>query len=412
LVRIPQRSCTTVDVSSEQMMLTEGGLGVDLCMEEVIVVGAGPYGLSVAANLRKHRIPFRVFGRTMHTWTDRMPQGMVLKSDGCATDLGAMPLTLEAFCQRTNRGYAHIGYRVPIEDMIAYGETLAHEYVGAIEDRQVEKINLSGSGFQVKLQTGEKVAANHVVVATGLSYLEHVPQIPGINGRLTHTSAHRDLSHFAGQRVAVIGGGQSALETAALLHENAAAQVIVVVRSNLNWLDDLSATLWKRIRNPYFGLAPGWKAWLWSSPSVYARFPDHIRVAYAYSTFKAGGTHWIRPRLESKVKFVSGEITKADVGKDIKLSFDTHQPLHVDHVIAGTGYVPDVRRVPLLESLLDRITWLAPGIPRLNNGFETSVPGLHVVGYLAAASLGPGMRFVYGTKYAGPWVAHHIARGR
>ena len=383
-------------------------------MEEVVIVGAGPYGLSVAANLRKRRISCRVFGRTMEMWSERMPQGMLLKSDGCATNLGAMPLTLQAFCRQTDRPYRDTGYRIPIEDMIAYGKTFANEYLERqVEDQQVEAITSMANGFRVCLQSGETVPTKRVVVATGLYYLSHLPQVAGIDDRLSHTSSHYDFSRFAGQRIGVIGGGQSALETAALLRENGAEQVIVIGRSKVRWFapDDLPRTLWGRVRRPYFGLAPGWKAWLWSSPSAFVHLPDKVRLAYAYSTFEAGGTDWIHRRLQD-VQFLAGEITEAEVGQDIKLKINGYQPINVDHLIAGTGYVPDMRRISFLAPLMERIRWMMSGRPLLNNSFETSVPGLYAVGYLAAASLGPAMRFVYGTKFAGPRVAEHIARGR
>ena len=67
---------------------------------EVAIIGAGPYGLSVAAHLRKLGIGFRLFGRPMHTWLTQMPKGMLLKSEGFASNLSDPDdqLTLDRYC--------------------------------------------------------------------------------------------------------------------------------------------------------------------------------------------------------------------------------------------------------------------------------------------------------------------------
>ena len=48
---------------------------------DVAVVGAGPYGLAVAAHLRAVNRDVRVFGETFHFWRTQTPVGMVLPSD-------------------------------------------------------------------------------------------------------------------------------------------------------------------------------------------------------------------------------------------------------------------------------------------------------------------------------------------
>jgi hypothetical protein len=54
------------------------------------------------------------------------------------------------------------------------------------------------------------------------------------------------------------------------------------------------------------------------------------------------------------------------------------------------------------------MTWIADGIPALNRRFETTLPGLHIAGYASAMSWGPSMRFIYGTNFAGPFIARNI----
>ena len=54
---------------------------------DIVVIGAGPYGLSVAAHLLAQGRDVRVFGRAMESWTEHMPVGMMLKSEGFASSL-------------------------------------------------------------------------------------------------------------------------------------------------------------------------------------------------------------------------------------------------------------------------------------------------------------------------------------
>ena len=67
---------------------------------QVAIIGAGPYGLSIAAHLRSLGIPFRIFGTPVDTWRRHMPAGMSLKSDGFASCLSDPDDkgTLEAYC--------------------------------------------------------------------------------------------------------------------------------------------------------------------------------------------------------------------------------------------------------------------------------------------------------------------------
>jgi hypothetical protein len=387
-----------------------------------VIIGAGPYGLSVAANLLQRYIPFRIFGRTMSMWSQHMPKGMLVKSDGFATNFGDLPLTLERFCQETNRPYAHRGYRVPVEDVIAYGRAIQERYVGAVDDRRVISVTRSYGGFLVHLNDGEEVYAERVIVATGLKGFERLPEIRGLRpgyAFLTHSSEHSDLAAFAGRNIVVIGGGQSAVETAALLHEQGAAQVTVLSRSPLVWFapeKDYVPNLWTKIRHPSFGMG-GWKTILWSEmPQVFHRLPRTFRIAKAYSTFGPAGSGWMRHRVLNMpgIDLQVGYIRQID-GNNLQVKFIDdgvvrERTIVADHIIAATGFKYDLRKIRFLASLLPNIRWTAEGIPWLNGRYETTVPGLHVVGILSAVAWGPSMRFIYGTNFVAPLIARSLSK--
>jgi cation diffusion facilitator CzcD-associated flavoprotein CzcO len=66
---------------------------------QAAIIGAGPYGLSIAAHLNACGVRPQVFGRPMSGWRDGMPRGMRLKSDGFASSLSnpSGEFTLKAF---------------------------------------------------------------------------------------------------------------------------------------------------------------------------------------------------------------------------------------------------------------------------------------------------------------------------
>jgi thioredoxin reductase len=87
-----------------------------------------------------------------------------------------------------------------------------------------------------------------------------------------------------------------------------------------------------------------------------------------------------------------------------------HREFETDHIIAGTGFKVDIDRLDYLDpSLRQSIVREAGGIPSLNSHFETSVPGLFIVGAASSPVFGPIMRFMYGAKHVGPILARRLS---
>src|SRR5438105_14828 len=205
----------------------------------VAVIGAGPYGLSIAAHLRSWGVNFRIFGTAMHCWLTRMPKGMFLKSEGCASNLfdpeGRQ--TLREYCTEKGLAYSHYGAPVSLEAFTQYGLSFQRRLVPTVEDVMVTGLDRLGHTFELRLATGEILRARNVVVATGMSHTAYIPetlsQLP--TELVSHSESHHELSRFKGHDVTVIGGGQSALETAALLHEAGAEVRLLVRRPAICW---------------------------------------------------------------------------------------------------------------------------------------------------------------------------------
>ena len=106
---------------------------------DIAIIGAGPYGLSLAAHLRGSGQSVRIFGSPMNSWSNHMPRGMHLKSEGFASNLydPEAKFTLQTFCGERSIPYADIGLPVAIETFIAYGQEFQRRYVPELENVQI-----------------------------------------------------------------------------------------------------------------------------------------------------------------------------------------------------------------------------------------------------------------------------------
>ena len=163
-----------------------------------------------------------------------MPKGMFLKSDAFASNLSAPcpAADLESFSRARAIAYHPTAVPVPLAVFSAYGLDFQNQFVPALEDDAVMRIARSPGGFQLSLQGGGSFEARRVVVAVGLTHFDHLPPVlAGLPRALaSHSSAHHDLTTFRGREVAVIGGGSSAVDLAALLAE-AGAEPTLIARS-------------------------------------------------------------------------------------------------------------------------------------------------------------------------------------
>jgi FAD-dependent urate hydroxylase len=394
---------------------------------EIAVVGAGPYGLSVAAHLRRHGREFRIFGTPMQSWRANMPIGMYLKSEGCASSLSdpTGSYTLRAHCQEHALRYGDYGVPVPLETFFNYGLAFQQQFVPELEDTQVVGLERSSGGYELCTAGGETLTARSVVVAVGISHFAHVPprlaRLP--RELVSHASHHRDLSGFAGRDVTVVGSGQSALETAALAHEQGADVRVLVRQPRLVWNaapDGWPRPLARRVRHPMTGLGPGWRSYFYcNAPRVFHALPERTRVRTVDTALGPAGSWWLKDRLVGQMSLLTGHIVRSAEtdGDYLRLRVEGKDGKSLDwkteHLIAGTGYRVDVSRLPFLSDELRARLRQVVRAPMLTPNFESSAPGLYFVGLASAYSLGPMMRFVLGADYtARRLVGHLVGNGR
>lgn len=371
------------------------------------IVGAGPYGLSAGSHLRARGARVRLFGEPMGTWRRRMPTGMLLRSplEGSTISDPAGELTIEAF--EHERG-SLLDRPVPRDDFLAYADWFISRSGLDLDARMVTRVERGAEGFELRLEDGERVVARHVAVATGLAGFPLRPaELEGLPRELvSHTSEEVDLDRFAGRRVLVLGGGQSALEYGVLLQEHGADAEVVARAPAVRWLGEEHpprSTLGVVARGlyPSHGVGPPGLNRLVMAPRLLGRLPGSLRTWVSDRCVRPAAAGWLRPRMGdlrvTEGRSVVGARPEGDRA-EIQLSDGTSR--QVDHVVLGTGFTVDATRLELLAPEIRSSLVARGGYPRLGADLGSSVPGLHFLGALAYDSFGPLMRFVAGTPYA------------
>lgn len=383
---------------------------------KAIVIGAGPYGLAATAHLRAAGVSTSCFGEPLSFWQTRMPLGMVLRSAWRSTSIASprRALSLGEYELATGRR-VHTPH-LELEEFVDYGLWYQRRAVADVDERQVRMVTGDGSTFELELEDGEQLCADTVIVAAGLRPFPYWPDVfaPLAPPLASHASEHRDLSFLSGLRVAVIGAGQSALESAALLSEHGAEVEVLARSETIRWLgdgapdDSVKPPLTTRLAPPtdVGGLVSGWIA---ATPNLVRAAPEALRSQLSGRCSRPAGAASLRPRLTAVKLSCGRSVTGAEPsGEQARLRLSDGSERIVDHVLLGTGYDVDVRRYPFLDRDLLTGLSLAAGYPVLGPGFESSIPGLHFLGAPAAHSFGPVMRFIVGTWHAAPAVTRRV----
>lgn len=381
---------------------------------DVAIVGAGPYGLAAAAHLRRAGTDVRLLGDPMSFWRS-MPSGMVLRSNWTATCIADCrgPLSLDAYCAASGSRFDR---PVPLANFIEYGMWVQEQVAPDVDRRLVTTLDGDDRGFDLLLSDGERLTARRVVVAAGIAPFAHRPSFAaGLPPELcSHTADHQDLGRFAGARVLVVGGGQSALESAALLHEGGAQPEVIVREDHLHWLHGgkyqrMLGRMAPLVYAPT-DVGPMGLSRLVAVPDAFRLLPRRVQDPLAHRAIRPAGAAWLTPRLRDVPITLARSIASITPGEAASLlvRFTDGDTRTVDHVLLGTGYRVDIARYPFLApSLLARVK-RAGGYPVLGRGAQSSAPGLHFIGAPAAWSFGPIMRFVSGGWYAGRSLARMV----
>ncbi|MFD4261673.1 NAD(P)-binding domain-containing protein [Streptomyces sp. NPDC058534] len=393
-------------------------------MYDLLVVGAGPYGLSIAAHAADAGLSLRVFGRPMASWRDHMPGGMFLKSEPWASNLSDPQgrWRLDTYCAERGLTARH-AEPIPVEEFAAYGLWFARHAVPAVDERTVTRVAAVPGGFTVATEDDEVVHARTVALAVGvMPFIEVPPTLRGLHPSLvTHSSHHSDLAPFRGKDVTVIGGGQAALETAALLAEQGTRVRVLARAERLRWNDvppPWERPWWQSVRSPHSGLGPGWRNWFYSErPGLFRSLPQATRARIAATALGPAGAWWVRDRVERAVELLPGHrvTTACAVPGGLRLETVNREgvlrTLETEHVVAATGFRPRCNRMGMLSTeLCGTLAALPDGSPATGHDFESSHHGLFLAGLVTASGFGPAMRFVQGATFTAETLVRGVRR--
>lgn len=390
---------------------------------QVAIVGAGPYGLSIAAHLRALGIDFRIFGSAMDVWQRHMPRGMTLKSDGFASNLSdpGSSFTLKHFCAEQGIAYHDTQLPVRLDTFVSYALAFQKRFVPNLEDRMARSLDVAPGGFRMEFDNGETVNARRVVLAVGVSHFQYTPpSLAHLSPQhLSHSSAHTDPARFSGRSVSIIGRGASAIDLAVLMRESG-ADVTVIARHPIEFHDPPDPEprpLWQRLRFPSSGIGPGLRSRFFTdAPVLFHRLPRGIQARLVRKHLTPAAGWFMRERFVGRVRDLEGYAPRGaePVNGSVRLKLtgpNGEQKEHTtEHIIAATGYKVDLRRLPFLSDSLRVHIQSFDNMPALSRQFQSSVPGLYFVGVSSTGCFGPMMRFAFGSDFTARRLSRHLAR--
>jgi hypothetical protein len=395
-------------------------LGLEMAMQnlDVLVIGAGPYGLSISAHLRALNVAHSVVGAPVDAYRVHCPAGMFLKSEPYASSIASPQpgYDISTFCK--SHGYDYTDRIIPlaVERFVEYADWYTAQFVPGVREDLVTKVTPAGGGFQVDFAGSESVTAGQVVIATGVRPYRYIPEeLSGLPAELvSHTIDHHRLDRFSGRRVVVLGAGQSALETAALLHEQGAEVRIVARDPEIDWhVQPKHVSRLGQIRQPRTNLCEGWACKFYATPAAFRLLPKEQRALKGRTAVGPSGAWWLRQRVDGVVETLTGHrVQKADSSGDgVRLFLDgpKETALDADHVIAGTGFRLDIARLPFLPSDLRAGISTFRDYPVVSRVGESSVRNLYFAGAPTAANIGPSVRFIGGTHNVSRLLAKTLA---
>jgi hypothetical protein len=404
--------------SSGTVLVADKPAGSNSADCEVVVIGAGPYGLSAAAHLKSKGVTVRVFGKPMDFWATKMPAGMLLRSPRVASNISDPNHAFQLDAYEAATGTSPKA-RLPLSTFVEYGQWFQRGLIPDLDQTEVDAVESANGGFRTILADGTSVQSDRVVVAAGIGPFQRIPkELRHLPSELvSHCYSGTDIKAFSGKNVVVIGAGQSALESAALLHESEARVEVLVRNPQLHWigrhprlhdLGPISSMLYSQ-----HDVGPAGISKMVAAPNLLRWIPLGLRDKIRKRAVRPAGAPWLFDRLKGVTIRINRHVMEAkSAGSRVLLKLDDGSSCTADHVLLGTGYSVNISRFSFLPPQLLEKVHTMDGYPVLKPGFRSSLPGLHFIGATAARTFGPLLYFVAGTEFASRALASSIARDR
>lgn len=375
--------------------------------KQLLIIGAGPYGLATAAYAKHRGLDFLLLGEPMGFWKHHMPKGMFLRTS-IREHLDPLNIhTFNSFIEEKGITKKEAN-PIPVELFLDYAQWFRAEAGIQAELSFVSELRSIDGVFEARLDNGRSIFAENVLIAPGLRHFMNIPQdiisdIPA--NYYSHTCELVKFDSLKEKRCLIIGGRQSAFEWAALISEQSGTEIHIshrhdtpkFERSNWLWVNRMVRST-TDIRGWYRQLT------LDERQAIWQRFWAAGRVKLE---------PWLGPRIEkSNIKlWPNSKVVscKESSGGQILVKLDTCKSLNVDHVILATGYRVNVSNLPFLskENLLPSLR-VEDGFPVLDEDFQSSIPGLFFTSITSTRDFGPFFGFLFGCPAAAKIIIHKI----
>jgi len=313
---------------------------------EMVIVGAGPSGLACAIAAKEAGLSHFILDKgAVADAIRRFPTNLTFFSTPELLEIGNIPFMAS-------------GFRPTRIEVVRYYQRVAYEYgLTIIYNATVSSIQKTGNTFEVVTGAGETYRTPNVIFATG--YFDTPNPFNVVGADLPKVFRYYDEPFkFHGQRVAVVGGKNSAIEIALDLFRNGA----------------------------------------------------DVTLIHRGKTFSEGVKYWILPDIENRIK--SGEIkgffetTVREIRPESIVLEGAHEgEFPNDFVFAMIGYRPDTTLLERAGVKIDQES-LAPFHD--HDTMETNVKGLYVAGSIAAGKFNNRI-FIENGRTHGSKIVNHIA---
>ena len=373
---------------------------------DVLIIGAGPFGMALATQAAHDGIDHLVVGKPMEFWRQSMPKGMYLRSD-CDWHLDPQNVhTLEAYAQSLGKTASEVE-PLSLEFYLSYCDWFQHQKKLQPLPIYIKRLDRNG-GYRASTHDDDVIEARRVVLAPGFKHFAHVPaelkqKLP--EGRFEHTARFVDFDDASNKRYLIIGGRQSAFEWAALLLEVGAAAVHISHRH----------------ASPAFAIAH----WDWVIPVVdniaqdpnwFRRLSEQEKDAVNLKLWSEGRLK-IEPWLEARLRndrlhvWPHTELVTCEQQRDdtLLVRLSNGEKFLVDTIVLATGYKVNINQVPYLAAgnLLEKLE-TRNGFPVLDDHFETSVPGLFITSMPATQDFGPFFGFTVSVRTSAKLICERL----
>lgn len=366
---------------------------------QVLILGAGPYGIGIAQALFERGIDFVLVGVPFELWKHHTLNTMLLRSDVNSSEIysGTGRYRVERFLAESGNEVPH---RMTVQVFREYLDWVLEELPFEVLQTRVAELEWEGEDFRAVLDSGEILHARYAVVATGLGGHQNWPAaLAGLDrGRLLHSWETEGIEALQGERALLIGGGQSAAETveALRLRKN---RVTWVLRRRPSFFSEPL-----RLPTPLFKLVLRSSALLYSLPRPIIRPLSRL-------IFRTTITPNLRPVYTDKAVqkvFADAE----DLGLECNGEGVTsrHTKETYDRVISATGYRFSLGGLPFLGPELLRRLGPEDSVPSLDRSFRTPMEEFFLAGGIAEGAYGPAQRFILGSWQAAPRIARALSQ--